>query len=82
VPSLRDAIALLADVEYLTFQLQEECASDPRWRLALDLLQNAKSDPSHATVRGLHEQLIRALAWTRIIQAVPVCREFREAIYI
>lgn len=60
-------LARLSDVHEFVSELPAERASASHWKLTTTLLEAAASNSTHAALRSLHEQLIRALAYDRLI---------------
>jgi hypothetical protein len=60
-------LARLSDVHEFVSELPFERANAPHWKLVTTLLETAAYSSTHATLRSLHEQLIRALAYDRLI---------------
>lgn len=57
----------LADVHELISELPAGRAQSAHWRLTASILEDAAKDSSHAKLRSLHGQLIRALAFDRLL---------------
>ena len=57
----------LTDVHELITGLPADRVQSAHWRLTASLLEEAASDSSHEKLRSLHGQLIRALAFDRLL---------------